>query len=205
MVDYLTIRDREEQDKDDRNNDGMFYLESDISPRTTACVTSLVAIEKAKDDNGTLDGTFIDECIDTLETLKEMYGGSKSDTESNNEGSFVSKDHFSNHLTSGQDALLRVLLEEEGGEVPSDVALERMENTYGHNHGNTRAIGGIIAGLSKKYGNDVCLSKSDDEENTALIWKKNVPGRKAYWLNLDYEGELRDALQRTGYSNRQLP
>jgi hypothetical protein len=94
---------------------------------------------------------------------------------------FELTDHFFEHLTSGQDALIRVLLNSENW-VESDEALDRMDEQYNHTAGNSRAIGGIQAGLSRKYGDN------------DLIRKKNVEGRKAYKLNSKYTKELRERL-----------
>lgn len=97
------------------------------------------------------------------------------------EDGFRLNDHFFEHLTSGQDALIRVLLDDEGW-VESDEALDRMEKEYNHTAGNSRAIGGIQAGLTRKY------------ENNDLIRKKNVEGRKAYRLNSEYAEKLKERL-----------
>ena len=198
----LTIGDEdstETEDNEARSN-GEFRFKREISLPTAASVVYLVETIEGGNKGGVVDDEDARELakmlgvLDGVTTTEREPDTGSQDEQNDETGSFVSTDHFANHLTSGQDALFRVLLDDVGEWVPSDVALERMENSCNHTPGSTRAIGGILAGMKKKYG-----------END-LVKKKNITDRKAYWLNPNYEDELRDSLRRSEYSDdRPLP
>jgi hypothetical protein len=63
---------------------------------------------------------------------------------------------FFERLTSGQDAFVRVLLDD-GGWVSSEDLRKRMERDYGHSTGGPQALAGIRAGFTRKYGDDLNL------------------------------------------------
>ena len=183
---------------DEQNKREYHRYKRDVSPTTAALVTYFVEVLEGENRDRGASGELVRRINSVLEGVNgvnmvkdELAVGQDKGEEGD---SFVSRDHFVNHLTSGQDALFRVLLDDAGEWIPSDIVLERMEKRYDHTPGSTRAIGGILAGLKMKYG-----------ENN-LVDKKNITGRKAYCLNPDYKDELRDALRRSAYnSERGLP
>lgn len=113
------------------------------------------------------------------DVLADMLGDNEDD--GGEEDRFQFTDHFWQHLTPSQETLL-IVLARDGGWVASDEALDRMKE-LGRSKESPRGIGGITAGLTKKYG-----------END-LIEKKDVPGRKAYRLNPKYREELMAGLK----------
>ena len=63
---------------------------------------------------------------------------------------------FFDRLTAGQDAFVRVLLDD-GEWVSSEDLRNRMEREYGHSTEGPQALAGIRAGLTRKYGDDLNL------------------------------------------------
>lgn len=144
-------------------------IEREISEKTLLGVIRVLLADG--DDDGTSE--------QMSDVLADILGDNEDGTVE--EDRFQFTDHFWQHLTRGQETLL-IVLARDGGWVGSDEALDRMDE-LGRPKGSPRGIGGITAGLTKKYG-----------END-LIEKKNVPGRKAYRLNPKYREELMAGLK----------
>ena len=87
-----------------------------------------------------------------------------SDGANESEGEFIEEtddttglpNSFFDRLTSGQDAFVRVLLDD-GEWVSSEDLRNRMEGEYGHSTGGPQALAGIRAGFTRKYGDDLNL------------------------------------------------
>ena len=89
---------------------------------------------------------------------------------------------FFERLTSGQNAFVRVLLDD-GDWVSSKQLRNRMERDYDHSTGGPQSLAGIRAGFTRKYGDDFNLVKRH--------W---MGDQNEYKLNPDHVEELEEGL-----------
>jgi hypothetical protein len=119
-------------------------------------------------DNGTSRGS--------AEVNREAEGSATTDNS-------ALPSNFFNRLSNGQEAFVRVLLND-GGWVTSEEIRQRMEAEYGHSADAPQAISGIRSGFTRKYGDDFDL----------II--RNWMGRQnEYKLNEQYSEELAEGLE----------
>lgn len=102
--------------------------------------------------------------------------------ESDGDCDAVEPDHlpsnFFNRLSSKQEALVKVLLDADG-QITSTELRERMHDEHGVETGGGRALAGILAGLTRKYG--------DEFDLVDVNWGD---GEGLYRLNPDRDGYL---------------
>jgi len=93
-------------------------------------------------------------------------------------------DDFFSRLTGSQEAMVKVLLENEGWVLNGELR-EQMDEQYGKTIDTGPALSGVIAGLSRKYGK---------EFRNDLIEGSWTGDEVKFRLNRDYEEELREGL-----------
>lgn len=89
---------------------------------------------------------------------------------------------FFSRLTGSQEAMIKVLLENEGWMLNGDLR-QQMDEQYGKTIESGPALSGVLAGLSRKYGKEF---RSD------LIEGSWTGDEVKFRLNLEYEEELRE-------------
>ena len=93
-------------------------------------------------------------------------------------------DDFFSRLTGSQEAMVKVLLENEGWVLNGELR-QQMDEQYGKTIDTGPALSGVIAGLSRKYGK---------EFRNDLIEGSWTGDEVKFRLNRDYEEELREGL-----------
>lgn len=94
--------------------------------------------------------------------LRIMELSMNEESASREDGGFVDGEpealprNFFNRLSSKQRALIKVLLEVDG-QLTSTELRQRMSSEYGVETGGGRALAGILAGFTRKYGEDFDL------------------------------------------------
>jgi len=96
-------------------------------------------------------------------------------------------DDFFSRLTGSQEAMVKILLENEGWVLNGELR-QQMDEQYGKTIETGPALSGVIAGLSRKYGK---------EFRNDLIEGSWTGDEVKFRLNRDYEEELREGLGMT--------
>jgi len=115
----------------------------------------------------------------TSEGNAEAHGGVEDGTTTWNS---VLPSSFFERLSNGQEAFVRVLLDD-GGWVTSEEIRQRMEAEHGHSADAPQAISGIRSGFTRKYGGDF-----------DLITRNWMGRQNEYKLNEQYAEELTEGL-----------
>lgn len=113
-----------------------------------------------------------------------LQGGEVQEVENKGLNGESLPDDFFRRLTDKQEALIRVLLDEDGWTLTEDV-IRKMEEQYDYSIDGGRGIAGILSGISRKH---------TKEFRNNLIQGNWTGDQAEFKMNKDFEKELRAGL-----------
>lgn len=120
------------------------------------------------------------------EGVSDVMEGVEAEEDREEEETALPGDFF-NRLSPRQKAMIQVLLEADG-QLSSTELRRRMEEDYGESVGGGRGLAGILAGFTRKYGEDFNVVKMTGLGDGEGLYELN-PDRP------DYVEELREYFQ----------